>query len=92
MEKSTVYMLDSKTLVFVCSSTGLGRNKVRPTVSSHSILVMRSVKGKLYYCYGPHYEMGVAHTVGLYGALPKMAHKLVQQSIRNVLRPYCTNI
>ena len=42
--------------------------------------------------YGPHYEMGVAHTVGLYGALPKMAHKLVQQSIRNVLRPYCTNI
>ena len=25
---------------------------------------MGSVMGKLYFCYGPHYEMGVAHTVG----------------------------
>ena len=34
-----------------------------PTVWAHSNSVIRSVMGKLYYCYDPHYEMGVADVV-----------------------------
>ena len=35
-----------------------------PTVWVCPILVMGSVMGKLFYCCGPHYEMGVADSVG----------------------------
>ena len=35
-----------------------------PMVCANPISVMESIMGGLYYCYGPHYEMGVAHIVG----------------------------
>ena len=33
-------------------------------VFAHPIIEMGSVMGQLYYCYGPYYKMGQAHTVG----------------------------
>ena len=35
---------------------------------------MDSIVEKSYYCYGPHYEIGVAHTVGLCNVQIRIAH------------------
>ena len=39
--------------------------RVNQGLGVHTISVMGSIVEKSYYCYGPHYEIGVAHTVGL---------------------------
>ena len=35
-----------------------------PTVFAHPITEMGSKMRQLYYCYGPHYKMGVENTLG----------------------------
>ena len=37
-------------------------DQIKPKLSTNQI---ESVKGFLYYCYGPHYGNGVVHTMGL---------------------------
>ena len=45
-----------------------------PMVSTDPISEVGSVMGVLCYCYGPYYEMGVAHTVGLSHPRIKIDH------------------
>ena len=50
---------DDADVIFACMC-----GMFSPMLCAHPILVMGSVMGKLYYCSRPHYEIGLAHTVG----------------------------
>ena len=50
---------DNADVIFACMC-----GMPSPTVCVCPISVMGSVMGKLCYCYGPHYEIGVADSVG----------------------------
>ena len=61
--------------------------------------VLGSVMGQLLYCYGPHYEMGVAHTIGLSQRMSRSkmvptAHSIVHSGTAVPTRPspnpFCT--